>query len=96
MSCYLAGTTQEIGFLNQGGYADFVMVPHERLVVASLLIPSYSRLFSFGNAGRYVVVLPSTVDLEMACMLPCSGLTAYSAIKKAKTGPNDVLVIIGM
>jgi D-arabinose 1-dehydrogenase-like Zn-dependent alcohol dehydrogenase len=41
------------------------------------------------------VPLPSGLDLETACLLPCSGLTAYSAIKKTKTGPNDFLVIIG-
>jgi D-arabinose 1-dehydrogenase-like Zn-dependent alcohol dehydrogenase len=35
------------------------------------------------------------VDLETACLLPCSGLTAYSAIKKTKTSANDFLVIIG-
>lgn len=40
--------------------------------------------------------LPSGLDLETACLLPCSGLTAYSAIKKTKTGPNDFLVIIGV
>ncbi|ELR13429.1 alcohol dehydrogenase GroESlike domain containing protein [Acanthamoeba castellanii str. Neff] len=68
------GVTREIGFSLGGGYAESVMVPHE----------------------RYVVPLPSGLDLETACLLPCSGLTAYSAIKKTKTGPNDFLVIIGM
>lgn len=44
---------------------------------------------------RYLVPLSGTIDLETACLLPCSGLTAYSAIKKTKAGPSDFVVIIG-
>jgi D-arabinose 1-dehydrogenase-like Zn-dependent alcohol dehydrogenase len=58
------------------------------------VVSSYVRLCVPHNR-RYVVPLPSGLDLETACLLPCSGLTAYSAIKKTKTGPNDFLVIIG-
>jgi propanol-preferring alcohol dehydrogenase len=36
------------------------------------------------------------LDPAIACILPCSGLTAFSAIKRAETRANEHTVIIGL
>jgi propanol-preferring alcohol dehydrogenase len=45
---------------------------------------------------RYLIEVPDGMALSKACLLPCSGLTAYSAIKKVKTNASQFVVIIGM
>lgn len=49
-----------------------------------ILVPNY----------KYLIKLEQN-DFDSAASLACSGLTAYTAIKKAAATPNDNLVIIG-
>lgn len=56
----LDANSRELGFSKDGGYAEYVKVPHYRCIFK----------------------LPDKVPFSMAALLPCSALTAYSAIKK--------------
>jgi D-arabinose 1-dehydrogenase-like Zn-dependent alcohol dehydrogenase len=70
---HLCNAPQALGVNRDGGFADHVVVPHPRVLLA------YDSLAE-----------------EQACTLACSGLTAYSALRKAGTvGPKDPLLIIG-
>ena len=51
---------RELGFVKDGGYAEFAVVPHY----------------------RYIFKIPDNISYPVAAMLPCSGITTYSAIKK--------------
>lgn len=68
----LCDTPKSIGIFQDGGYAEYVLVPH----------------FKF-------LVKVSGIKLDGAASLACSGLTAYTAIKKANTNSQQYLVIIG-
>ena len=57
---HLCSNSREIGFVNHGGYSEFVVVPHY----------------------RYVFHTPDNISDPMAALLPCSGITSFSAIKK--------------
>jgi propanol-preferring alcohol dehydrogenase len=50
----------------------------------SVLVPSYKHLVKIGS-----------IDLNAAASLACSGLTAYTAVKKANAQPGETMVIIG-
>ena len=66
-------TPRFMGTRVDGGYSDFVVVPHARYLID-----------------------PSGLGDELACTYACSGLTAYSALKKvAPLSQSDSLVIIG-
>ncbi len=70
---HLCGAAQAIGVNRDGGFADHVLVPHPRVLLA------------------FAPLAP-----EHAGTLACSGLTAYSALKKVgKLGAHDPLLIIG-
>ena len=43
---------------------------------------------------RYLVKIDN-LDVNSSASLACSGLTAYNAVKKAKVGPGESIVIIG-
>jgi D-arabinose 1-dehydrogenase-like Zn-dependent alcohol dehydrogenase len=66
-------TPRTIGTRRDGGYSDYVIVPHPRYIV------------EYGS-----------LDPMVAATLACSGLTAYSAVKKLPemTG-DDAVVVIG-
>lgn len=68
----LCDTPKSLGVFQDGGYSDYVLVPH------------YKHLAKV-----------SGIDLEGAASLACSGLTAYSAVKKANANSPEFLVIIG-
>lgn len=68
----LCDTPKSLGIYNDGGYAEYVKVPHY----------------------KYLAKV-SGIDLESAASLACSGLTAYTAIKKANQNSPEYLVIIG-
>lgn len=64
---------QSIGARTHGGYADHVLVPHPRYLIA------------YGDLSP-----------EQACVYACSGLTAYSALKKLRHVPaSETVVLIG-
>ena len=64
---------QYIGAFCDGGYSDYVIVPHPKYLI------DYS-----GN------------PTELACSYACSGLTAYSALKKTEVkNESDSIIIIG-
>jgi D-arabinose 1-dehydrogenase-like Zn-dependent alcohol dehydrogenase len=70
---HLCNAPQALGVNRDGGFADHVVVPHPRVLLAYDPLPE-----------------------EQACTLACSGLTAYSALRKAGTvGAKDPLLIIG-
>ena len=65
---------QQLGCTINGGYADYVLVPHERYLLDYEGIPE-------GLAATYM----------------CSGLTAYSALKKIGTpAKDDPVLIVGL
>lgn len=68
----LCDTPKSMGIFQDGGYADYV------------LVPSY----------RYMAKLDG-ISADSATSLACSGLTAYTAIKKANTNSPEHIVIIG-
>lgn len=53
-------SSKELGFGVDGGYAEYVTVPHY----------------------RFVLKLPDNISFSLGALLPCSGVTAYSAIQK--------------
>ncbi|KAL6046963.1 alcohol dehydrogenase [Balamuthia mandrillaris] len=67
----------------------------------------HTREIGFSNRGgyaqqvwvpheRYVVKLPEGMPLESSCLLPCSGLTAFSALKRTNVSAKDFILFIGM
>jgi alcohol dehydrogenase, propanol-preferring len=50
-----------------------------------LLVPSY----------RYLVKVDDDIEMDAAATLPCSALTAYSAVKNATLRPDDNVVVVG-
>jgi D-arabinose 1-dehydrogenase-like Zn-dependent alcohol dehydrogenase len=61
-----------LGIFKDGGYAEYVFVPHPRYLVAARGIPA-----------------------SQAAPLACSGLTAYSGVKRCALAADDLLVVIG-
>lgn len=78
----LCSKSRELGFVKDGGYSEFVVVPHY----------------------RYIFKTPDSITDSMASMLPCSGITAFSAIKKTlptvrrvrEWGVELVVMVIGL
>lgn len=68
----LCDAPRSLGVFQDGGYSDYILVPHY----------------------RYLAKVPED-NLEGTASLACSGLTAYSAIKKANANSPEFLVIIG-
>lgn len=68
----LCDTPRSLGVFQNGGYAEYVLIPH----------------------FKYLIKI-SGIDLEGAASLACSGLTAFTAVKKTNAGPQEFLVIIG-
>lgn len=68
----LCDTPRSLGIFQNGGYAQYV------------LVPDYKYLASV-----------SGIDPDGAASLACSGLTAYTAIKKANVNSPAYIVIIG-
>ena len=68
----LCDAPRSLGVFQNGGYAEYVLVPH----------------------FKYLIKI-SGIDLEGAASLACSGLTAFTAVKKANASPDQFLVIIG-
>jgi len=68
----LCDTPKSLGVFQDGGYSDFILVPHY----------------------KYLANLDG-VNPEAATSLACSGLTAYTAIKKSNVNSPEYLVIIG-
>lgn len=66
------GTPKFLGFQKDGGYAEYVLVPHTRYLVHA-----------------------DGIDLPQAATLACSGLTAFSAVRKCGVGSDDLLLVIG-
>jgi propanol-preferring alcohol dehydrogenase len=50
-----------------------------------LLVPSY----------RYLIRVEDDIQMDAAATLPCSALTAYSAVKNASLRPDDNVVVVG-
>ena len=79
---HLCSKSRELGFVNDGGYAEFVAVPHY----------------------RYIFKTPDNITDSLAAFLPCSGITAFSAIKKTlptamrvrEWGVELVVMVIGL
>jgi propanol-preferring alcohol dehydrogenase len=69
----LCDKPRSLGIYNDGGYADY------------LLVPSY----------RYLVRIDNDIEMDAAATLPCSALTAYSAVKNASLRPDDNVVVVG-
>jgi D-arabinose 1-dehydrogenase-like Zn-dependent alcohol dehydrogenase len=71
---HLCAAPRQLGVNIPGGYADHVLVPHEKYLLDYTGIPD-------GLAATYM----------------CSGLTAYSALRKiGQPGPDDAVLIVGV
>ncbi len=68
----LCDTPKSLGVFENGGYAQYVLVPNY----------------------KYLAKV-SGIDLDGAASLACSGLTAYTAIKKANINSPEFIVIVG-
>ncbi|KEQ56353.1 NAD-dependent alcohol dehydrogenase protein [Marine Group I thaumarchaeote SCGC AAA799-E16] len=68
----LCDAPKSMGLFQNGGYADYVLVPN----------------------SKYLAKLDG-VDPDSATSLACSGLTAYTAIKKANQNTPEFIVIVG-
>jgi len=68
----LCDAPRSLGVFQNGGYAEYVLVPH----------------FKF-------LAKVSGIELEAAASLACSGLTAYTAIKKSGANSQHNMVIFG-
>ena len=66
------GSPAFLGFMKDGGYAEYVVVPDVRYLVRR-----------------------DGLDAGQAATLACSGLTAFSAVRKCALGPDDLLLVIG-
>ena len=70
---HMCNAPRALGIHRDGGFADHVVVPHPKFLLAFDPLP-----------------------IEQACTYACSGLTAFSALKKiAKPGQGDSVLIIG-
>jgi len=61
-----------LGFMKDGGYAEYVFVPDARYLVKS-----------------------EGIDAAQSATLACSGLTAFSAIRKCGLRTDDLLLVVG-
>ncbi len=68
----LCDAPRSLGVFQNGGYAEYVLVPH----------------FKF-------LAKVTGIDLDAAASLACSGLTAYTAIKKSNANSQHNMVIFG-
>ncbi|MBM2852305.1 MAG: zinc-dependent alcohol dehydrogenase [Candidatus Nitrosotenuis sp.] len=68
----ICDTPRSLGVFQNGGYAEYVLVPHFKFL-ANI----------------------SGIDLDAATSLACSGLTAYTAIKKSNANSLHNMVIFG-
>lgn len=66
------GTPAFLGFMRDGGYAEFVLVPDARYLV---------------NVGD--------MDPSQSATLACSGLTAFTTIRKCGLRSDELLLVIG-
>ena len=70
----LCGSNRNLGTRKDGGFSDYVLVPHPRYLLDAKGIPD-----------------------GLACTYMCSGLTAFSALKKVgELWKNDKLLILGL
>jgi len=68
----LCETPQSLGVFQDGGYAEYSLIPDYKFLVKI-----------------------SGIDLEGAASLACSGLTAYTAVKKAISNSPENILIVG-
>ena len=61
-----------LGFMKDGGYAEYVLVPDVRYLIRS-----------------------DGIETAQAATLACSGLTAFSAIRRCNLHTDDLLLVIG-
>lgn len=73
---------KSLGIYSDGGYAEYVLVPHYKYLVRI-------NTRNDRDGGK------SNLDMDTAAILPCSALTAYGAVKNAALKPNDNVVIVG-
>lgn len=66
------GTQRFLGFMRDGGYAEYVLVPE----------------------ARYLVKVDG-IDPGAAATLACSGLTAFSSVRRCALRSDDLLLILG-
>ena len=66
------GTQSFLGYMRDGGYADYVLVPDARYLVKA-----------------------DGLDPAAAATLACSGLTAFSSVRRCELRPDDLLLILG-
>lgn len=68
----ICDTPRSLGVFQNGGYAEYVLVPHFKFLAKI-----------------------DGIDMDAATSLACSGLTAYTAIKKSNANSQHSMVIFG-
>ena len=66
------GTQCFLGYMQDGGYAEYILVPDARYLVKA-----------------------DGLDPAAAATLACSGLTAFSSVRRCRLRPDDLLLILG-
>ena len=67
------GTQGFLGFMRDGGFAEYVLVPDARYLVKA-----------------------EGIEAAPAATLSCSGLTAFSSVRRARLRSDDLLVLLGL
>jgi alcohol dehydrogenase, propanol-preferring len=81
----LCDNPRSLGIYADGGYAEYVLVPHYKY-----LVKINTKNNTVGKSSD-----DPQLDTDIASTLPCSVLTAYGAISNAVLKPNDNVVVVG-
>jgi len=76
---------RSLGIYADGGYAEYVLIPHYKYLVK---INTKNDIVGKSSDDPHL-------DTNIASILPCSVLTAYGAINNAALKPNDNVVVVG-
>jgi len=60
-----------------------------------ILLPCRFSSYVAVPESKFVLKVPDSVSLDIACMLPCSGITTYNAVTTVKPVIEEIVNIEG-